>query len=609
VKPRLSLRARILIFTVLPIVTLTFATLWIVNHRITTQVEQGMRDDLRRASAVVGNVLDARAHTLALAGDVIVRDPRFFSVLTIPGSWRDEQLRSTVAGVARDFNVLTQADLFEVMDTHGHLLASVGRRTSDEAGRDALVQDALEDRPVSGILVSGTSHFQALVVPVQAGGRVIGALLLGSQIDAPLADELRALTRSEVTFLSRGVGTASTLEREDDREAVLRTVANLARVPNALPSHGALLEVQVRDHTYLTLVGAIPQATPGQDQIYVMQRSLDVEMGFLREIQFGLIELGGIALIVALLAGMLIAQRITSPVQQLVRGAEEMERGNYDYPLEVRSADEIGYLASRFRDMRQKQRAVVSSLEEVARIRSEFISVASHELRTPISIIRGFEELMAQGNLGAITDDQREALAAIRRSVGTLTRIAEDATRMSHIEDSAMTLAPTPCEIARVVQDAAEAAKNDAPSRRVQLVLELEPNLGEASVDRPRLAIAIANLIRNGIRFTPDGGRVTVRARRGDVELEIAVQDTGVGIEPERQQHLFEHAFMVRDSANHHSSSSLEFNSAGLGMGLSIASGIVNAHGGTILVESLPGHGSTFTILLPLAAAAPRLAA
>jgi signal transduction histidine kinase len=609
VKPRLSLRARILIFTVLPIVTLTFATLWIVNHRITTQVEQGIRDDLRRASAVVRNVLEARAHTLALAGDVIVRDPRFFSVLTIPGSWQDEQLRSTVAGVARDFNVLTQADLFEVMDPHGHLLASVGRRTSDEAGRNSLVQDALADRPVSGILVSGGAHFQALVVPVQAGGRVIGALLLGSQIDAPLADELRTLTRSEVTFLSRGVGTASTLEREDEREAVRRTVANLARVPDALPSRGALLEVQVHDHTYLTLVGAIPQAAPGQDQIYVMQRALDVEMGFLREIQFGLIELGGIALIVALLAGLLIAQRITSPVQQLVRSAEEMERGNYDYPLEVRSADEIGYLASRFRDMRQKQRAVVSSLEEVARIRSEFISVASHELRTPISIIRGFEELMAQGSLGAVTDDQREALAAIRRSIGTLTRIAEDATRMSHIEDQAMTLAPANCDVARVLEDAVEAAKNDAPTRRVTVTLEPAPGLGEAWFDRPRFTIAIANLIRNGIRFTPDGGHVTVRARRGDVELEIAVQDTGVGIEPERQQHLFEHAFMVRDSANHHSSSSLEFNSAGMGMGLSIASGIVNAHGGTILVESTPGRGSTFTILIPLNAAERPLAA
>jgi signal transduction histidine kinase len=151
-----------------------------------------------------------------------------------------------------------------------------------------------------------------------------------------------------------------------------------------------------------------------------------------------------------------------------------------------------------------------------------------------------------------------------------------------------------------MLRHAIGAASADAPGRRVRVTLEADGSAGTAWLDAPRIAVAVANLVRNGIRFTPDGGEVTVRARRDDVQLEIEVADTGVGIEPERQRHLFVRSFMVKQSLNHHSSSTLEFNSAGLGMGLNIAAGIVTAHGGSVMVDSTPGRGSVFTILLPL---------
>ena len=597
---RFSLRTRILIFTVLPIVTLTFATLWMVNRRISRQAEQGLREDLQRASAVVENVLAARSRSLEIAGQVIVRDPKFFSVLTIPGSAFDGQLRATVAGVAHDFNSLTHSDLFEVVDARGQRLASVARETSDGADPAELTVAALAGRATSGIVVGRNSRYQVSATPVFAGGRVVGALLLGERVDLELADELKSLTRSEVTFVSGHQTTVSTLEGADDRRELLGAL----RHSTVSPANRTPLEVRGSHHIWLTLARPLPGATPRQDQVYVMQRALDTETAFLREIQTGLVELGVIALIVAVLAGYLIAQRVTLPVQRLVRGAEEMERGNYDFPLEVRSQDEIGYLATRFHDMRQKQREYVSSLEEVARLRSEFISVASHELRTPISVIRAYRDLMAEGSLGPISTGQKEALQAIDRSVGSLTKIAEDATRMSQIESADLTLSRATHDLASLFRVAAEQAAADAPGREVRVELELVSGLGSALVDGSRLAQAVANLIRNGIRFTPDGGRVAVRARRGPGSLEITVTDTGVGIASEKLRHVFDRSFLLRESRNHHSSNTLEFNSGGLGLGLSIASGIVTAHGGTILVESTLGHGSTFTILIPLEDAA-----
>jgi signal transduction histidine kinase len=598
---RLDLRSRILIFTAIPIATLAFATLWMVNHRVSGQVLLGIREDLTRASAVVENVLEARGSALELAGQVIVQDPKFFSALTIPGSFRDAQLRATVAGVARDFNLLTRADLFEVTDMQGHVLASVGAESSEEASRNDLIHAALTGRPVSGILVAPRAHWQVQVLPVFAGGRVVGALLLGARIDVGLAAELKRLTRSEVTFVSHRAATGTTLESIEDRGAAL---AAATRLDNGTVPSAPVMEVRTSSHTYLTLVRPLPRSEPGDAQAYVMQRPLDVESAFLRETQAGLLELGAIALIVALLAGVLIAQRITLPVQRLVRGAEEMERGNYDYPLEVNSDDEIGYLAARFQDMRHKQRQYVSSLEEITRVKSEFLTVASHELRTPISVIRGYQELMTQGSLGPVAEEQQVALHAIGRSVLTLTRIAEDATRMAQIASARLTLTRAEADLTALVEAGVTEARAEGVHRKVDVLCMLDPSLGEGNVDAPRLTQAIANLVRNGIRFTPDGGEVEVSARREAGVLVVMVRDNGVGIPLEKQRHVFDRASLMRDSLHHHSSSTLEFNSSGLGLGLSIASGIVNAHGGKIELESEPGVGSRFTVRIPLEASA-----
>lgn len=601
---RLALRARILLITIVPIVILVFTTLAVVNETITRQVERSIHDDLTRASKVAESVLQARAGTLALAGDVIARDPKFFSVLTIPGSGQDPQLRSTVAGVARDFNLLVHGDLFEVLDARGRLLASVGREASDEKGRAALVAHAVNGRSAAGILAMADAHYQAHVVPVAVAGRTVGALLLGSRIDDHLAAELRELTRSHVTFVSGDASTGSTLDRRDAREALIEAVRRQGRGLDARLAQGTVFEVKADGHTDVSLAHVLPGAQPGQRQLYVMQRSLDAETAFLRVMQGGLIALGLIALVFAIGAGMVIAQRITSPVHRLVRAAEEMERGNYEFPLEIGGRDEIADLARRFEDMRGKQRQVVTSLEEMARVKSEFIAVASHEIRTPISIIIGFQELMAQGELGPVTTEQQEALTAIGHGVQTLTRIADDATRMSQIESERLVLTCAPEALMLLLEGAVQTALRDAPRRKVEVLIDAGGAPKAVVVDGPRLTQAIANLVRNGIRFTADGGRVTVRASGDEHTLEVAVSDTGVGIPHEKQRHVFESAFMVRGSHNHHSSSTLEFNSAGLGMGLSIASGIVRAHGGTILLESEVGRGSTFTIMIPLQGAA-----
>lgn len=276
-----------------------------------------------------------------------------------------------------------------------------------------------------------------------------------------------------------------------------------------------------------------------------------------------------------------------------------MERGNYDFPLGVHARDEIGRLAARFEVMRERQRDHVKSLEETARLKSEFISVASHELRTPITVIRGFHELMDQESLGSLSGGQRQAVDAIGHSLVTLERIAENATRMSQIEEDRLTIHREVHEVGRLIDEAVSAALAQAYARQVRVERDVSADAGSVWVDGPRLAQALTHLISNGIRFTPDHGCVTIRAVHTENELVLEVRDTGVGIPPDKLGHIFERSFIVRDSRHHHSSSRLEFNSAGLGLGLSIARGIVVAHGGSIQVASESGRGTTFTLRIP----------
>jgi signal transduction histidine kinase len=597
---RIGLRWKILLFTVPPLLAVALAALWTVQQTVSAEVRQNIDADLRRASTLFETKLAERAEYLSMACRVIAEDPRFFSTLTLPGSHRDPQFRATVAGVARSFAGITRTDLFEVYDANGRLIASVGPEESDERGRSAIVRPALAGRPQTGVLAAVDRHQQVAATPVVAGGRVVGSLLLGDRIGRRSAEQLRELTRSEVTFFTNQVITGTTLDNEEDRAAVLRAL-NVVR--RRLGSGGNLVEIRTRGQVRLTLFAQLPGTGPRGQNYYAMQRSLDAETAFLREIQSRLVEFGAFGAIVALLLGLAVSQRITSPIRKLVRGAEEMERGNYEYPLDVDGDDEIAYLGARFDVMRRHQRAYVGSLQEIARQKSEFLSVASHELRTPVSVIRGYNDLLSRGLMGPTTSAQKGALEAVERAAVALHRIAENATRLAEIEGERLSLNLTEHDVGALLRSAVDVARSEAKGRSVEVIVDATRQPGTAIVDGPRMTEAVANLVRNGIRFTPDAGSVRVTAFREGVILVIEVADSGVGISENQARSLFDPAVMIRDSKAHHSSDTLEFNSAGLGLGLAIARGIVEAHGGVIEVESTLGSGSKFRIRVPVDAA------
>jgi signal transduction histidine kinase len=593
---RFGLRWKILILAAAAPVVLGPAALWLIGQSVSIQIRSDVEKSLRSAALVCENVLEARSRTLQTLAFVIAKDPRFFSALTVPDS-NSSHFKATVREVANDFNKIARADLFEVLDSGGGMIASIGPNSSTAKGRGR-VQKSASRQTSTGILSEKDALYQVTVTPVFAGGNIVGFLMLGSRIAGQLAGELQGLTQSDVSFLAGDSLVASTLPAGDRtalRDSFRKQFGASARRPQL-----GVIELKAGAKTYLTLAQPIPGASPSTHPCYITQRSLDDELAFFGSIERAMKELGILFVSAALIFGLMVSRRITGPVIKLVRGAEEMERGNYDYPIDVETQDEIGYLADRFREMRDRQRAYVSSLEEAARLKSEFLTVASHELRTPVSIIKGQSEFLSGGKLGSLSPEQKHALDLIERELDGIVRIIEDAVWITQVPEQRPVMHKGEHDVGDIVEGAVRIASADATSRWHRLTVEIKPGLGRAWIDGARIGQAVESLVRNAIRFTPDGGSVFIRARRQGNDIVILVKDSGIGVAEDKKQHLFDRSFMLRDSLGHHSSRTLEFNSAGLGLGLPLVRSIVEAHGGTISVESELGQGSSFTIRLPL---------
>jgi signal transduction histidine kinase len=233
-----------------------------------------------------------------------------------------------------------------------------------------------------------------------------------------------------------------------------------------------------------------------------------------------------------------------------------------------------------------------TSDREVERLKDEFLATVSHELRTPLTSIVGYAEALNAGDFGELGAEQSEFVAVIERNANRLTRLVDDLLLTARIESHTLELNLEDVDVAALVADCAQSVTPYAEGRGVQLVLETEPLTLRA--DTLRLSQLLNNLLSNGVKFTPDGGTVTVRTSSEDGAGVLEVEDTGMGIPADEQGRLFERFF--RSSVAHRRS--IE----GTGLGLVIARAIAERHGGRIVFESQVGAGTTFRVELPLQA-------
>ncbi|MBC7223721.1 MAG: hypothetical protein H5T59_05530 [Anaerolineae bacterium] len=252
-------------------------------------------------------------------------------------------------------------------------------------------------------------------------------------------------------------------------------------------------------------------------------------------------------------------------------------------------------------------------LEKLARARSDFVHIAAHELKTPLTLLRGYTDILREEIQEAEQARFASVLAGIDRGLARLDRIVGNLIDMSRIETELLQLSLEPISPSSLVRLVLEETQEWVEKRRQHIVVEGVADLPPVQGDARRLHQALLNVVSNAIKFTPDGGRIAIRGRvlgaQGAVGtdfVELVVADTGIGIAKEDQERIFEKFYRVGD-VQHHSSGEYKFKGAGPGLGLPIARGIIEAHGGRLWVES-EGHdeercpGSEFHIVLPVQA-------
>jgi signal transduction histidine kinase len=231
-------------------------------------------------------------------------------------------------------------------------------------------------------------------------------------------------------------------------------------------------------------------------------------------------------------------------------------------------------------------------LQELGQMKDDFVASVSHELRTPLTSIRGYLELLREGDVGELTGEQRKFISIVERNADRLLRLVGDLLFVAQVEAGRIALDPGSTHLEELVRQAVDAARPAATEKDIEIALDLD-GLGKVQGDRARLAQVLDNLISNALKFTSPGGRVAVRtSRHADVGV-IEVSDNGMGVSEADQGQLFERFFRT--------ASATDQAIQGTGLGLAIVKAIVEAHDGAITVESVEGEGTVFRVELPLA--------
>lgn len=293
-----------------------------------------------------------------------------------------------------------------------------------------------------------------------------------------------------------------------------------------------------------------------------------------------------LAALAATLAGvatsLLLMREILRPLRQLARGSQRIAAGHYDERVVVPASDELAGVATSFNHM-------ASTLEQVEQQRVELIGNVAHELRTPLAGLEGYLEGLVDG----VFASNAETFSQMQHEVRRLRRLVDDLQSLSRVEAGQVELYLERFDLRRVAQRVVAQIQPQIIAQRLDLLIDSPPDPLWVWADQDRTAQVLLNLVGNAVRYTPEGGRITICMAGGEQTAHVRVEDTGIGIPSADLPYVFERFYRVDRSRARRS--------GGSGIGLTIARRLVWAMGGDIGVASAgPGRGSVFWFTLPL---------
>ena len=421
---------------------------------------------------------------------------------------------------------------------------------------------------------SADALYQRLLQAARSGGRLL-VVDMDGKVQMDTFDEQcgTRLALSQVHTVLRG-------EKESDYGFHLMDGQGRTQAPSVLdPLTGRDVSRIWMGCFVSALVDADGERTGALLRVVSVQDTVDS----LISMQDRMLGIFALALAVVLVLAGVIARIVTRPVAELSAGIERMSKGDYQHRVHVKGRSELAQLAAAFNQMSEQ----VHSLDEA---RNQFVSNASHELKTPLATIKILvESMLYQDDMPA--ELRSEFLGDIDREIDRLSSVVGDLLTLVHIDSHKLRLRREMMVFSDTVRETVARLTPLAKKRGQQIVARIADGC-EMFADPGKLSQVCYNILENAIKYTPDGGTITVVLSRMGRDAVLEITDTGVGIPKEDLPHVFDRFYRVDKARSR--------DTGGTGLGLSIVQQIVRLHAGSVTVQSEPGKGTTFTVQLPV---------
>jgi signal transduction histidine kinase len=488
------------------------------------------------------------------------------------------------------------ADRIAVVAPEGAALVAIER--GDSARREAAaraapaVARALDGEPVAGLVASDEGIDAVVALPLRAGEAILGAVLVVSYLDDALTDRLKAATAFDVGFYANGRATASSMRLADgaypssgwEPAVIAEQVARGASVEDVRRGAGGRRVIT----RYYPLTGV--------DGELIGMFSVSAPVAVLFEARTNTLAVLALAvasvLAVALLTAIYMAQALSRPLRKLVEAVRRIGEGDLASPVYDGEKDEVGLLACATEELRLRLLKHAEEQAQLDRLKDQYLFSVAHELKTPLASLAASVELLAEDDGAASVADRRHLVRVVQRSTARFQMLVDNLLDLGSLRAGRFNVSIRPVVLQDVVSDAVAAVQPlmEVRGQHVEPCLPAEPLvvLGDAR----RLQQVLVNLLANATKFGPAGDTIDLDVTTRDGRARARIVDHGPGIAPAEQAELFEPYFR--------SATTREI-TPGVGLGLAIARAIVEAHGGQIGLDSVPGRGTTVWFTVPLA--------
>jgi signal transduction histidine kinase len=586
----MGLRARLAAFTVLLVLVAAGGSALAGWQIVEGLLQQEASDRLDVATKTFNSIYQQRVSD----AEIVTRqlsDRTFLSQRIIQRN--SEQLTALIEPI----HTLRPFYSIAVADRDGNVLAKIVPPNRMDPGPNLLdapgVAAALEADAVIPVLVrrQDCQMVVAVSVPVKSpNGVIVGVMHIRFPLDDELARQVKYDTNLDLAFYCGDLLVASTLPGQS---ALLGTRADPVVLQNVLED-GAEWEQNVRAGSFSYRARYVPLLDSAGSAVAMYAVHIPVQT--LTEARSAILRfyvpLVACIVVLALALGYLGSTLLARPLGRLTAAAARIGGGDLESPVPVEGADEVGQLAQRMEEMRRSLHQTYSQLRQLNQLKDEYLFSVAHEVRTPLSSLVASVEILA-GDYQHMAAAEREAtIRRIERGAVRLQTLVENVLDAGSIRAGRFSIHPRPADLGLVLDSAAATLQPLLEEKRQRLETAVPPTLPAVLADERRITQVFANLLSNASKFGPEGDRIVVSAAARAEDVLVKVSDSGPGIPLPEQGDLFERYFRSSSSAR---------SSPGTGLGLAISKAIVEAHGGTVGLESDPRQGTTIWFTLPLA--------